>query len=238
MQTTRLVGLGIALSVGILGLGACGGGAKPSAATSTSTPVATTVASPTTATTVPASTIPTLPPSTTAAPTTSAPTTSTTVVTSTTSVPAPTTTAAAVAGCTTGELTAALGSPNGAAGSTYFTLTFTNQGSVTCNLFGYPGVSYVAGSAGAQVGSPAARDASVGGQATQTTVVLPPGGVGHAILRQVDVSAYPTATCEPTPVLGLRIYPPGQLTALFVPQSTTGCSLSGPLQMQIGFITP
>jgi hypothetical protein len=118
------------------------------------------------------------------------------------------------------------------------TLTFTNEGSSPCTLYGYPGVSYVTGSSGTQVGSPAARDANVNGVVPQVVVTLVPGGVGHAVLQEVDVENYPSATCGPDPVLGLRVYPPGQTAAAFVPQSTTGCSLSGPMQLQIGFVTP
>ena len=57
--------------------------------------------------------------------------------------------------CTSSHLSVALGEGNGAAGTIYFPLTFTNTATSTCTLEGYPGVSLV-GSHGDQIGSPSA----------------------------------------------------------------------------------
>jgi hypothetical protein len=127
-----------------------------------------------------------------------------------------------------------LGAGDGAAGSTYFMVNFLNRSSVICTLNGYPGVSYVTGTAGTQVGSPAARVPTPG--STQQTVQLAPGNSAHATLREVNVGNYPSATCSPTPVRGLRIYPPNQTAATFIAQSGTGCSQVGPQQLEIGFV--
>ena len=53
---------------------------------------------------------------------------------------------------------------------------------------------------------------------------------------EVNVGNFPAATCTPTPVLGLRIYPPNQTAAAFIPQTGTGCAQSGVDQLQIGFV--
>jgi hypothetical protein len=174
----------------------------------------------------------------TAAPTTTASvTTATTAPTSTTQ--ASTSTSSVPAGppaCTTNQLAVTLGAGDGAAGSSYYALVFRNTGAATCILNGYPGVSYVTGSAGAQVGSPAARVPAPG--ATAQPVRVAPGDSAHATLREVNVGNYPAATCGPTPVLGLRVYPPNQTAAGFVPQATTGCTQTGPSQLEITFVQP
>ena len=63
-----------------------------------------------------------------------------------------------------------------------------------------------------------------------------PGHSAHATLRAVNVGNFPPATCTPTPVLGLRIYPPNQTAAAFIAQTGTGCAQAGVNQLQIGFV--
>jgi len=117
---------------------ACSGGKKsPSAASSTT---ATTSAT--------AATI-TLPPDTTAAPTT--------VTTTATG-----STVAGSTGCHSGQLTVAVTNSQGAAGTIYSHLTFTNKSAIACTMTGYPGVSFVDG-AGHQVGAPLNKLPGYGG---------------------------------------------------------------------------
>jgi Protein of unknown function (DUF4232) len=136
--------------------------------------------------------------------------------------------------CTTGELSASLGEGGAAAGSVYRPLIFTNTGSHTCELRGFPGVSYVAGDDGHQVGPAAAMSGERGGQVT-----IPPGGTAQAQLQLVNVQNYDADACHPVPVRGLRVYPPGDTAALFVPMDGTGCSRTPPGdQLSIQTITP
>jgi Domain of unknown function (DUF4232) len=120
--------------------------------------------------------------------------------------------------CATSQLTGWLGVPgNGAAGSVYYELQLSNTGPSTCTLFGFPGVSAVNGS-GHQLGRAAGRDYA----RPATTQVLAPGATVHSLLRITDPGAIgcPTATAA-----GLRVYPPNQFGALFVPfrfQTCTG----------------
>ena len=107
-------------------------------------------------------------------------------------------------------------------------LTFTNTASTACIVDGYPGVSYVAGSAGTQIGASAARLPG-----TVTAVSVQSGSSAFATLREVVAANY-GASCGLTNVAGLRIYPPNQTTALFVAQTTQGCSNSSDLVLQVG----
>ncbi|OLT04964.1 hypothetical protein BJF90_21230 [Pseudonocardia sp. CNS-004] len=115
----------------------------------------------------------------------------------------------------------------------YRPLIFTNTGSRTCELRGFPGVSYVAGDDGHQVGPAAAMSGERGGQ-----VPIAPGGTAQAQLQLANVQNYETDACHPVPVRGLRVYPPGDTAALFVPVEGTGCSATPPgNQLSIRTIT-
>ncbi len=125
--------------------------------------------------------------------------------------------------CTAAELSATLGQGDAAAGSVTRPLVFTNTGSHACELRGFPGVSYVAGDDGHQVG-PAAQE--TGERAGE--VVLRPGGQAVALVQLVQVANFDAAVCKPTPVRGLRVYPPGDTASLFVPAAGTGCAGTPP----------
>ncbi len=112
---------------------------------------------------------------------------------------------------------------NGTAGSIYYNLEFTNLSGHTCTMFGYPGVSAV-NLAGAQLGS-AAHYSSV---AKQAVVTIAEGATTSAVVQIVDVGVYP-GTCVPAHAAGLRVYPPDQTTAKFVPFPFLACSRSGPI---------
>jgi hypothetical protein len=84
-------------------------------------------------------------------------------------------------------------------------------------------VSYVAGADGHQVG-PAAQE--TGERAGE--VVLRPGGKAQALVQFVQVANFDAAVCQPTPVRGLRVYPPGDTASLFVAADGTGCAGTPP----------
>lgn len=127
------------------------------------------------------------------------------------------------AGCVASELRLTLGQTQGAAGSTELPLVFTNVSGRTCVLDGFPGVSYVQGGAdGAQVGAAATRSGKTTGPVT-----LAPNATATAMVRAVEVRNYPEDTCAPTPVAGLRVYPPNDTGSIFVQYATTGCSKTG-----------
>src|SRR6185437_16984637 len=79
--------------------------------------------------------------------------------------------AASAPACTTSELVVWLNTNgNGAAGSVFYTLEFTNLSGHPCTLSGYPGVSAV-DLAGRRIGAPARRDSGT----TPHTVTLASG---------------------------------------------------------------
>jgi Protein of unknown function (DUF4232) len=126
---------------------------------------------------------------------------------------------AGTAACATSVLSGSLGSAGAAAGSTYYSIEFTNTSSSACTLYGYPGVSFVTAS-GSQVGTPATEDAVYPRQ----LVTLAPGATAHAELGVATAQNYPSSTCSPVSVSRLKVYPPGQTAALFLAISTTACS--------------
>src|SRR6185437_13935363 len=80
-------------------------------------------------------------------------------------------TPASAAACPTRSLSVTAGSAEGAAGSVYQTLEFTNISRVACTLYGYPGVSLASGKPVSQIG-PAATESH---QAPRRLVTLAPG---------------------------------------------------------------
>ena len=123
--------------------------------------------------------------------------------------------------CKTSSLEVWLGiGPGGAAaGSTYMPIEFTNAGSASCTLAGYPGVSAWSTS---QLGSPAGRNSQVASK----TITLASGATAHAVLQITDVGNYPPATCAPATATTLRVYPPGSKTAAFVALSSSQMACS------------
>jgi hypothetical protein len=143
-----------------------------------------------------------------------------------------TTSTLAVPTCATAQLSARLANPSGAAGSVGYSLILSNTGA-PCTLYGYPGVSYVTASKGTTVGAPARRDST----GPTHTVTLATGQSAQATLIETDSLNYPQNTCQLSPVTGLRIYPPGQTAALFVPQPNQACANPADPVLQIGPIT-
>jgi hypothetical protein len=167
---------------------------------------------------------------------TQAPTPQSSPSSSPTAPPSPTATssptpAQTLASCTTADLTGAAVNEQGAAGSIFFDLKFTNVGSASCTLFGNPGVSMVAGSQGAQVGAAA----TFVNRSSATTMTLAPGGSAIAILQVAEAGNFPDSACGLETVAGLRVYPPGQTAALFLPvKGLQGCRDSSAKLMQVG----
>jgi hypothetical protein len=122
--------------------------------------------------------------------------------------------------CTTSGLSVKLGAGNGAAGSTFVPIVFTNTTGSSCTLFGYPGVSFVTGQGGSQVGSAAQRDPTQPAR----SIVVAAGGVAHATLRVVQAANFPAASCKPTAVSTLKIFPPGQTAPLYLAFSSRTCA--------------
>jgi len=122
--------------------------------------------------------------------------------------------------CPTRSLGLKPGLSQGAAGSVYQVLDFTNISNVTCTLYGYPGVSLAGGQPVAQVGLAASEDPTT----PRKLVTLAPGQVANALLRIVDALNFPASKCGPVKTQWLQVYPPNQTTPIFLAYKTTGCS--------------
>jgi hypothetical protein len=132
------------------------------------------------------------------------------------------TSASGAPACTSADLKASLGGGAGPGMSQNHTgLQLQNTGSSACTLYGYPGVSWVAGADGQQVGPGAARQADPAG-GPEKTVTLAPGALASAPLDIVDAAAISASECKPVAVRGLRVYPPGEKAAVFIPRSSAG----------------
>ncbi|HXB49475.1 MAG TPA: DUF4232 domain-containing protein [Streptosporangiaceae bacterium] len=108
-------------------------------------------------------------------------------------------------------------SPNGAAGSIYYPVEFTNVSSNACTLTGYPGVSAISKSAH-QIGLAATRANSV----TVHTVTVKPDQTVHAMLGIVEPGLI--TACHNAAADGLKVYPPNEKSRKLVLNFTfTAC---------------
>jgi hypothetical protein len=196
-------------------LTACSGGgtgaattSRPSTGTSTS---ATPTTGPTTATTRPT------PAATTAATAGSAAAPAPSRGSGTAAAPAPAgTTSGGTAStrCATSQLTGSVADGGGSsAGATRVAIILRNTGARSCTLQGWPGVSFVGGGNGTQIGNAATLDRSTPHQ----TLALRPSGEVQAVVTVKDAGDWDSATCHPRVTDGFRVIPPGSRQSLFVP---------------------
>ena len=107
-----------------------------------------------------------------------------------------------------------------AAGTDYVPLDFTNVSSHSCQMYGFPGVSFVTGDPGSQIGDAASRQTSFGSQ----TVTLAAGGQAHAWLGVADAGNFPPSTCHQVTAHWLKIFPPDQYASLYTGFTSQVCS--------------
>jgi hypothetical protein len=130
------------------------------------------------------------------------------------------TVAGAAPACPTRSLGLKLGLGQGAAGSTFQVIDFTNISNVTCTLYGYPGVSLAGGKPVTQIGLAAAESHT----AARTLVTLTPGAVANALLRIVHAVNFPAAKCGLVTADYLQIYPPNQTTPGYLHYTSQTCA--------------
>jgi hypothetical protein len=106
-------------------------------------------------------------------------------------------------------------------------------GSRSCVIAGFPGVSYVTGDNGRQVGEPAVHGGKIGPQIT-----LAPGQVASTVIHSVNAGVFDPSACRPTPVRGYRVYAPDDLAAMFIPlgAESQGCA-GNPPDPQLSVLT-
>ena len=129
-------------------------------------------------------------------------------------------TAAGAAACPTRSLGVKPGLAQGAAGSTFQVIDFTNISNATCMLYGYPGVSLAGGKPVTQIGRAAAESHT----APRTPVTLAPGAVANALLRIVHAVNFPAAKCHLVTADYLQIYPPNQTTPVYLHYTSQTCA--------------
>ncbi|MDR7326044.1 MULTISPECIES: DUF4232 domain-containing protein [Catenuloplanes] len=119
--------------------------------------------------------------------------------------------------CHTADLTVTINETRGggAAGHHGETLTFTNVSAQACTIQGYPGVSFVTGDEGTQVGADFAREGD------PKKVTLKPGDSARSDLLLADPGA---ARCKATETRGFRVFPPDETAAIFVSSPQQACT--------------
>ncbi len=149
------------------------------------------------------------------------------------STPTPSSTApATTAGCMSSDLQAKLGQSQGAAGTFYQVVVFTNTSSAACTLYGYPGVSFVTGMGGHVIGAPARRNTALGDE----LVTLQPGAQASSLVGVEDVGALPPTKCDVGKADWLQIYAPGDTGALYVQYSAQVCTNASQVFMTDGAV--
>jgi hypothetical protein len=132
--------------------------------------------------------------------------------------------------CATAALRVSVGGANGAAGSIYYPLEFTNISGGPCVMYGYPGVSFVSAPGGGELGGAAVRNSTF----TPALVTLAPGAVAHASVQVVVAQNYPVSVCKPVTAHWLRVYPPGQYVPLYASLTAATCTGSVPSGSTLG----
>ena len=125
--------------------------------------------------------------------------------------------APAITACKSSGLKVAIANSQGAAGSTYFDLVFTNTSTSSCTLYGYPGLSFIDGS-GNQLGAAATRNTTV----APNTVTLAPSVAAHTVVQLGNAGNYDPGTCSAA-ATSLKVFPPGETAALIVPSTQQAC---------------
>ena len=142
--------------------------------------------------------------------------------------------AAGTPACATRYLKATVGVTQGAAGSIYQVIDFTNISGAACTLFGYPGVALAGGMPVTQIGAAAARSKA----SSPRLVTLAAGTTANALLQITQAANYPASRCAPRASTYLQIYPPNQTTPIYLAYKSTGCSASAVNLLTIGVVQP
>lgn len=114
---------------------------------------------------------------------------------------------------------------DGAAGSVFYTVEFTNLSLRPCALYGYPRVSAI-DLGGHRIGPAAIHDnvdlprtITLAGSSAHSL-----GGTAIAVLRIVQADNFPSTTCDVANAAGVRVYSPGGHLWQVVPFPFQACS--------------
>lgn len=134
--------------------------------------------------------------------------------------------------CKANTLALSFGGSDAGMSQQYHVLRFTNTGKQTCAIVGFPGVSFVTGDSGQQVGAPATRTGNKGPQ-----VNLAPGAVASTVLHTVDTGVYDGGSCQVTPVRGYRVYAPDDTASMFIPLPAGMTACNNPADTGLAVVT-
>jgi len=123
--------------------------------------------------------------------------------------------------------------PNGAAGTIYYPLEFTNTSNHACTMQGYPGVSAL-NAKNQQLGSAANWNPAY----PVSKVTIPAGGTAHTDLGWVDVQNYPASICKPAASTLIKVYPPDQKGYVLGLAGLEGCSAKGAPYLSTTVVRP
>jgi len=122
---------------------------------------------------------------------------------------------------------------NGAAGTTFYELHFTNLSGHACSLNGFPFL-FAVNLAGHQVGPRAVFRLPP----APHLVTLANGKTATAVLGIVDTGVFSRSACRPVTAAGLRVFPPNQTRYKLVPFPFSTCSRPhGPASLNVGAVT-
>lgn len=122
---------------------------------------------------------------------------------------------------------------NGAAGTIFYKLHFTNLSGRTCTLNGFPFL-FAVNLAGRQVGPRAVFRKPP----SPRLVRLANGKTATAVLGIVETGNFSRSACRPVTAAGLRVFPPNQTRSKLVPFPFSACSRKhGPASLTIGAVT-
>lgn len=136
--------------------------------------------------------------------------------------------------CTTANLSVwvNVSEGNGAAGTIYYPLEFTNTSNHTCRTWGYPGVS-AENASGRQLGDAAGRNPLYPG----AWVNIPAGGTAHSLLSYGNAEVS-TSGCRPTTASLIKVYPPNQTRATLGFFDLPSCSLPHHVYLRVTVLRP
>ena len=127
--------------------------------------------------------------------------------------------AVAVPSCRPTQLIVSIGRPNGALGTIYYPIVFTNHGA-RCALWGVPRVQPVG--VGRRAVGPPARNESVGRMPVRHVVATKQSV--SAALGVVETGNYPPSRCTARAVLGVEVSLPGFVPPTYRALRTTVCT--------------
>lgn len=121
---------------------------------------------------------------------------------------------------------------NGAAGTVFFNLHFTNLSGHACTLNGFPFL-FAVNLTGHQVGPRATFH-----RPRPHLVTVGNGKTATAVIGIEDTGHFPRSACRPVTAAGLRVFPPNQTRSKLVPFPFSTCSRPrGPASLKVGAVT-